>query len=383
MENKSETLSKLYGLRASLSLISQVNDKIQNEEDIISDYKKDYNDFKEKTDISISKEEDEIEYQKEKIKEYKKDLKTSKKGIIILCVLWLIGSIFLIPLGVFVCVYSAKAFYLAWFTDVKLSVGYGLFGAWLGGLGAILGVAIVVGGIGSIVVCIQYFFAEIVPPLKDKKKAMERIDNSTLKIEESKKAIKKYEQAKNVSLAKMGESCTINKQNIREFLQQYKDLEGLTEDTFKNLLDKRHWKFVDLCIYYLETGTADTIKECLQLIENVRIVEAQTGAIVKTINNATKEIGQFIQQGFNLLSQEIRQGVNDISIQLENQSIKLDNLSSGVSNLSFKMSEVVNQQKLSNALKEKASVSSDKLVEDVNYMRVLAEQEMIKRRNGG
>jgi len=91
----------------------------------------------------------------------------------------------------------------------------------------------------------------------------------------------------------------------------------------------------------------------------------------------------FLSSVLSSLLAEIRQGVNDISIQLENQSIKLDNLSSGVSNLSFKMSEVVNQQKLSNALKEEASVSSDKLVEDVNYMRVLAEQEMIKRRNGG
>ena len=48
---------------------------------------------------------------------------------------------------------------------------------------------------------------------------------------------------------------------------------------FKSVLDIRDWKYIDLIIFYFESGRADTLKESLQQVDR----PVQTDEILKEI----------------------------------------------------------------------------------------------------
>ncbi len=154
---------------------------------------------------------------------------------------------------------------------------------------------------------------------------------------------------------------------------------------FGALLDERDWKHLDLIIFYFETGRADSFKEALQQVDR----EVQTNRIVGAIENAGTLIARTIHMGmtalradmvrcFSLLSEQIdslgRQqldAIGKLSQQVEGMSVQVKGLSAEVGKLNF-----------SHALAAKASVSSEQLADDLHYMRTLAENAEVRRRNG-
>ena len=162
-------------------------------------------------------------------------------------------------------------------------------------------------------------------------------------------------------------------------------LNAALEKEFGALLDERDWKHLDLIIFYFETGRADSFKEALQQVDR----EVQTNRIVGAIENAGTLIARTIHMGmtalradmvrcFSLLSEQIdslgRQqldAIGKLSQQVEGMSVQVKGLSAEVGKLDF-----------SHALAAKASVSSEQLADDLHYMRTLAENAEVRRRNG-
>ena len=162
-------------------------------------------------------------------------------------------------------------------------------------------------------------------------------------------------------------------------------LNAALQKEFGALLDERDWKHLDLIIFYFETGRADSFKEALQQVDR----EVQTNRIVGAIENAGTLVARTIHTGmtalradmvrcFSILSEQIdslgRQqldAIGKLSQQVEGMSAQVKGLSAKVGKLDF-----------SHALAAKASVSSEQLAEDMHYMRTLAENAEVRRRNG-
>lgn len=141
------------------------------------------------------------------------------------------------------------------------------------------------------------------------------------------------------------------------------------QDKYGDLLSPSDWENLDLVIFYLNTGRADTIKECLQLVDRQR----QTESIVDAIETASYRISNEINSGFQMLGRTmvtcfnaLSEQVNSISVQLDNQHIQVMNALSNVENQN---NTILTTAKLNAALSAKASVNSEKLVEDMNYVK--------------
>ena len=167
------------------------------------------------------------------------------------------------------------------------------------------------------------------------------------------------------------------------FLEQSGVIDRALVDNFSEFLDPRDWKYLDLIIFYLETGRADSIKEALQQVDR----EAQTDRIVGAVQTAGENITQSIESGlaslksgmvqcFSVLSEQIAQSAEQQMIGLAMVSGQMQKLSGQLGDLSQQV-----QSGMQAALKEKSSSPSSQLMDDVRYMRTLAENAEIRRRN--
>lgn len=139
----------------------------------------------------------------------------------------------------------------------------------------------------------------------------------------------KNEQIENERCRKLG-----------EVKDAYRKTFDALENRFSSVLDVRDWKYVDLVIYYFETGRAETMKEALQLVER----EVQTQRIVGAIETATERICRTIERS----AAQIVCRLDTISTQL---------------------SVLIGQQEMQNALLAKANVTSERLMSDVNFIK--------------
>ena len=145
----------------------------------------------------------------------------------------------------------------------------------------------------------------------------------------------------------------------------------------EGILMESDWKNIDLLIFYLETGRADSLREALQLVDRQR----QTDQIVSSIRDASYHISNTINAGFNRLgglmagcfsnlSQQIQSNHNEISgsISALEKSVKAGNREmseriKGLNNsIQREVDRIVSSQEINNVLIKRASDSSDKLV---------------------
>lgn len=151
----------------------------------------------------------------------------------------------------------------------------------------------------------------------------------------------------------------------------------------QSVLDPRDWENLDLIIFYLETGRADTIKEALQLVDR----EKQMNALVNAVENASREIsgtiensvarlGQLMTVCFDRLSQQMTQCFNEqnrlLSQQnalLKQQGEQLSELSEATKTSNGYLAQVASQQQVQSAFLEKISCTSLSLAKDVQAIR--------------
>lgn len=144
------------------------------------------------------------------------------------------------------------------------------------------------------------------------------------------------------------------------------------EDHFSPMLNPSDWENIDLCIYYLQTGRAESIKECLQLVDRQR----QTNEIVNAVQQASDRICSEIHSGFTALGKTMIKCFNSVSAQLESISSQIANEHNEVINalnrINNNNSAILSATQLNNALLAKANMSSEQLANDLHYIKQYA-----------
>ena len=138
----------------------------------------------------------------------------------------------------------------------------------------------------------------------------------------------------------------------------------LAKESTKGLIDERDWKYLDIIIYELETGRADTMKEALQQTD----LYVRHDEIKKAIHTASEAISAGIKQGIGELK-------HSIGLQVTALRADISELDQTQKDIRGKLGDMLDAQELSNALLEKSNVSSERLAEDVARMRQLRERE--------
>ena len=133
------------------------------------------------------------------------------------------------------------------------------------------------------------------------------------------------------------------------------------------LIDERDWKHLDIIIYELETGRADTIKEALQQTD----LYVRHNEVTDVIKQATLAVCHTIQDSVGYLTGTISAQISELN---ENMSA----LNSSQMAIGRSLGELVNAQELSNALLKKANVSSEQLANDVNRLRRISDEAYYK-----
>lgn len=84
--------------------------------------------------------------------------------------------------------------------------------------------------------------------------------------------------------------------------------DGLVE-TFRDLVDERDWSDLDLIIYYFETRRAESMKEALHLVDR----ERQTDKIANAVTRASREICRTMSISIARLQNDMRNCFNVLS----------------------------------------------------------------------
>lgn len=203
------------------------------------------------------------------------------------------------------------------------------------------------------------------------KEQIERFKEILIKNQESVIELKKNLESYNRSLETVKEQLEDHKKSILPVCYSY--YESIIEEFHnKRVIDCRDWAYIDLIIFYLESGRGDTMKEALVYVDEEKRVNRVVGAlniasqaISSTIYYTVERLRRDVNNGFNILNTTI----NSTASQIVSKIGSLEkSITSNVNNISSQISEMTRQIETGNALKAKANVNTSILVNDLNYM---------------
>lgn len=257
----------------------------------------------------------------------------------------------------------------------------GLFMPDFGGAGAIAGVTVV------FVICALFGIVPIVTGYNSAKKAkaeiQQEIENENAEIQELKIKLKKAQdkvldlesetdriKTQNSDMAKeILQFVDEKKIEIKAIVEQVSVYHNAMETEFTSLLNPADWHNTDLCIFYLQTGRADSIKECLLLADRQR----QNDEIVGAIRAAGERISSEIRNGFKALGSTMVACINALSMQIETMGNSLaaqnDELINQLSAVENSNTALLSATQLNNALQAKANQTSEQLLRDYRYVQ--------------
>ncbi|MBQ8657617.1 MAG: hypothetical protein IJ506_00595 [Clostridia bacterium] len=361
---KEQVLASLYNLRAGLSVISVEKGSVVNSKNNQVKEEKEAASLQKATKRKVRDIEDRLEWKKRVAN------RNLFVGIIVDCVFPIFVNIIKILfalLGPFLLCWGL--FYGGWFNDWMFSDPTPKWATWRL-IFVIVGLVITLAAIFVVFAFVgfsEYFEGMLVQSpseiATDKKEAKEQI-----KVLEKEKRTLLGEAEK-----KRAEYEVVNKETTAVLREKKKNCQAVytaLEKQYSPLLDSRDWQHIDLLIFYFETRRADNMKEALQLVDR----QVQTNSILQAIKTATAEITDTIRISTSRMAQIVGNGFTLLSSQLgelqRTQNLQL-----------MQMNEMINEQKMLKALQQKANVNSMQLMEDVKYMRTLAENAEVRRRN--
>ena len=182
--------------------------------------------------------------------------------------------------------------------------------------------------------------------------------------------------------------------DIKEIKRNCKIIYKMLRRQFSMLLDDRDWKHVDLIIFNYETGRAFTRQEALQQVDR----EVQTERIIANIQEAAKYIGNSVKTAAVMVTGAIAtvsQQLRGMSQQLGEMNRSMQGLASGMESVNTRIgaladvqarqleaanaqnaqiAALVSETSLNNALLAKSNQTSQRLMEDVEYIRYYGTQ---------
>lgn len=142
---------------------------------------------------------------------------------------------------------------------------------------------------------------------------------------------------------------------IKPYKEVSLEMYNILINTYGEMIDPRDWEYLDLIIYYFETGRAITMREALQLLDR----ERQTQQIVGAVREATNAICRSIERGFATLENTMRSGFASLQSSID----------SGFARMNAIGMAQVKEMQLTNSLLNKANTTSEQLMNDVHFMR--------------
>ncbi len=255
---------------------------------------------------------------------------------------------------------------------------------------------LVVGPIAAVVLII--FAVKKSKALKECKAKAKEISNSKNKysskknslekeIEEAKQDLARAEVAFTAANKKYLEECTsieseyavalkdaqnklsIEEANAKTHITAGSALITVLNNTFSDIVDYRDWGNIDYIIYTLETRRADTMKEALQLTDQ----EKRADRIVEAVRQASVEICRTLDLSIGRLQNDMRLCFNVLNDRMTAQANTILN-SVGTLKADFKtqssyLTNLTSELNLNNSLRAKANISSERLADDVEYIR--------------
>ena len=157
---------------------------------------------------------------------------------------------------------------------------------------------------------------------------------------------------------------------LADTFQITQDVRSFLVDQFSNLLVEADWENVDLLIFYLETGRADTLKEALQLVDQQR----QADQISSAIRDASNHISRSLYQNTARLAATMSICFEKLSNQIDRNHIesiqRLDQMGEAMDHASVNILSYKEQVEGFVKNQEKAIVSAqelnDSLIQNMN-----------------
>lgn len=393
-QNKEEVIGELYALRGGLSIVSlkidsilandhkcdvinseiiqadnkikRIRGEIQRNEELLCKENQEYHKTIEKKDELHRRLDYELKNRIKKEKEHYEEYSNPNKAhsiMVVLRVILFISLFLLVPaLIVGMVQYLAFEMYAGFIVCIVS--------------GLLLGVIIASNIIMPILVHQKYKRNALDEIDRDLRNYERRIDDYENKIEQYSTTIERLHQEEQdatndkeriIQLCR-NQTAEIDKQSnyISEVALIYNDA---LEKVYGKQLNPLDWGNLDLVIYFLQTGRADSIKESLQLVDR----QKQTNKIVCAIEHASDKICGEIRSGFTMLGKTMVTCFNSLSNQINALGTQLSNQHTGHINALQKLvqqnDEIISAMQLSSALQAKANVTSEQLIKDVQFIK--------------
>lgn len=335
-----QKLSQLYALRAGLSVISQGYDIITAEEKTKEEAEEDIKNHNTSIEVIEKSREKELLAQRRYWHVPEFHVAAFFIVLVVIIAITLIGCI---------ATYLFMGKDMNIFPQIEGDAGHNytiltIFGIAIGGYLALVAVFYILTGIVQT-------FCKITAKIRYRK-AAPKING---KYDSQAKVFREYIES---------DEATINKCNakIKANTSIYGDYAVALARQFAPVLNLADWKNTDLIIFYMQTGRADTMKEALQQADRQR----QTDSIINEVRNATRAIVSEINSGFAALGQAMVSCFSVLSNQLSSTHARTLN---AMGQIQSQNAELISQAKLNNALQAKANVTSDKLCNDLSYIK--------------
>ena len=410
---KSRILDTLISIRAGLSYISDVRDKIVTKENEItslnkvrSDVEKDiHNNIRsiEENKHLVENLEKQLKKKKEDKDRYERQLQGNKQEklkyekstkAIILSTLFIIAGIVL-GVGCIIGLYSNCS------NATSANTSGGTFNYLLRGLGFIAG--IIVGGF--LLFTAKGFFDEAKSKTEKNRKmaankkeeTVEELENALSRTEKDIRTLEyKIPEAKlNVptTLARLAEERSKMDENIEHtekgIALAKAEKERLADegtqvylaikDAYGEAFHPDNWKYLDRVVYYLTTGRADNLKDALSILDqrlNAELIASEIQASSEMLSNEIRQSKQEITATLIKCADEISSSIYFVGKTIvQSNAIVTDRISDSIAAQaeSIRVSEqMVNAQELNNSLQRKVNKTSEDPLKDYRYINGLS-----------
>ena len=201
---------------------------------------------------------------------------------------------------------------------------------------------------------------------KDRKRSNENIVKINREIEEQEKKVAEVRQAHCVAEEKK-RAAMENYSHISELSsKKAAAIRDTLIEQYGSLIDSSDWQNLDLIIYYISTGRADTIKEALQLVDRqrqtdqiIQAINTASASISNTITTSINNLGGAMVKCFGVLSDQMQKGFDSV-----NASIKAGN----ELNAAYMKSFMISNEQLQKSLIANANKNSDVLVSQMDQL---------------
>lgn len=367
-ETRAELLAKLYALRGGLSVIyDEITATKKAKEKSDSYYRMLSSASTEKYRLSkeIEQSQKKLIDEKNKIEVGEKNIRISNKKkttkAILISLAWIVGAI-----AVRVAIY-----YLATLIFQGQYPTNDWFWTWTLPL-SIYGVGIFMAG-----KCLWEWLSSIDSAKWFKSQSEKNLERTTLRELGEQKSMQNSIERQNEIIMTNSKKYQVSKEELSNAIarrnQIYKELYPVLVREYSNLVSVDDWGNLDLIIYYLYSGRADSIKEALQLVD--KHIEMNT--LINAVNNASTSIQREIKgieasinakmnAEFAKMNNQLAQNRANLERKIENQGKEI---SAQAQKLSDVTSELVNQTRIKNSLLKDISVNSAEIANNVRQLR--------------